>query len=138
MPEMDNKAIGHKITKLRNQLNLTTTELAKMVGISQAQISRLENGKQGFRSATLTKIAKALNVKPVFFFMEDGQEGPTGKVSEAAAIYGAVAHPRLADALKSPHFLAVAEKAAEVYLDDPATFRRIAQTVESLAPITSP
>ena len=113
---MDNRTIGLKITKLRNKLNLTTTELAKMVGISQAQISRLENGKQGFRSATLTKIAKALNVKPVYFFMDSGDESPTGRVSEAAAIYGAVAHPRLADALKSPHFLAVAECIAEIYL----------------------
>ena len=58
---MDNRLIGLKITKLRNKLNLTTTELAKMVGISQAQISRLENGKQGFRSATLTKIAGGRN-----------------------------------------------------------------------------
>ena len=130
---MDNRSIGLKITRLRNKLNLTTTELAKMVGISQAQISRLENGKQGFRSATLTKIAKALNVKPVYFFMEGSEDSPVGKVSEAAAIYGAVAHPRLADALKSPHFLTVAERIAEIYLDEPAEFRKIAQLAELTA-----
>ena len=134
---MDNKAIGLKITKLRNKLNLTTTELAKMVGISQAQISRLENGKQGFRSATLTKIARALSVKPVYFFMEEGEDSPTGKVSEAAAIYGAVAHPRLAEALKSPHFLAVAEKIAEAYLHEPDIYRKISQTVDSLTPVSA-
>lgn len=132
---MDNKRIGTKITKLRTKMNLTTTELAKMVGISQAQISRLENGKQGFRSATLTKIAEALNVKSVYFFMEEGEEGPTGKVERAAALYAAVAHPRLAEALNSPHFLAAAEKMAEAYLDDLNAFRKISQTIESLQPV---
>ena len=133
---MDNKTIGTKIAKLRAKLNLTTTELAQMVGISQAQISRLENGKQGFRSATLAKISTALNVSPVYFFMDDGDDGITGKVSQAAAIYGAVAHPRLADALKSPHFLAAAEKMADAYIDERPAFRKIVQTIESLSPAT--
>lgn len=135
---MDNKSIGMKIAKLRAKLNLTTTELAKMVGISQAQISRLENGKQGFRSATLTKISTALNVDPVYFFMDDGDEGPTGKVSEAVATYAAVAHPRLADALRSPHFLAVAEKLGEAYLDDTEAFRKMARAIESMTPASAP
>jgi DNA-binding Xre family transcriptional regulator len=43
---------------------MTTTELAKKVGISQAQISRLENGLQGFRSDTLLEIGLALGVSP--------------------------------------------------------------------------
>ena len=50
---------------------MTTTELAKKVGISQAQISRLENGQQGFRSGTLVKIAKVLRVPPFRLFMTD-------------------------------------------------------------------
>ena len=62
------KAIGHLVKELRGKAGITTTELAERVGISQAQISRLENGKQGFRSATLAKIADALGyeVKVVF------------------------------------------------------------------------
>ena len=39
--------------------------------MSQAQISRLENGQQGFRSGALVKIAKALKVPPFRLFMTD-------------------------------------------------------------------
>jgi transcriptional regulator with XRE-family HTH domain len=114
---MDNRTIGLKIAKLRTKLNLTTTELARMVGISQAQISRLENGKQGFRSSTLAKIAKALNVECVWFFLDD--DTPESAV-EAMAAYTAVAHPRLAEAMRSPQFLSLAERLAEAYLEDPS------------------
>ena len=70
--------LGALVSKLREQQGLTTTALAKRVGISQAQISRLENGKQGFRSSTLRKIASALgyDVKVVFV----PKPGASGKV----------------------------------------------------------
>ena len=61
---MDSRLIGLKMGQLREKKGLTTTHLAKMVGISQAQISRLENGLQGFRSDTLLAIGMALNVSP--------------------------------------------------------------------------
>jgi transcriptional regulator with XRE-family HTH domain len=112
---MDNQTIGKKITKLRAQLNLTTTELAKMVGISQAQISRLENGKQGFRSSTLAKIAQALNVEPVWFFLDNEQDST---LNDAAAAYAAIAHPRLAQALQNPQFQALADRFARLFLKD--------------------
>ena len=44
---MKPKDIGLTVKKLRTDLGMTTTDLAKKVGISQAQISRLENGVQG-------------------------------------------------------------------------------------------
>jgi transcriptional regulator with XRE-family HTH domain len=70
---MKSKDIGQTVKALRRDLGLTTTDLAKKVGISQAQISRLENGQQGFRSATLVKIAKALKVPPFRLFMTDAE-----------------------------------------------------------------
>ena len=45
--------------------------LGKKVGISQAQVSRLENGQQGFRSGTLVKLARALKVPPFRLFMTE-------------------------------------------------------------------
>jgi transcriptional regulator with XRE-family HTH domain len=68
---MDDKTIGQKINDLRAKQGLTTTELGKRIGISQAQISRLENGRQGFRVTTLRKIAEALNVDLSHFFEEE-------------------------------------------------------------------
>ncbi len=63
--------IAYRMQKRRGELVLTSTDLGRMVGVSQAQISRLECGLQGFRSSTLSKIAKALNVNPPYFVVED-------------------------------------------------------------------
>ncbi len=68
---MKSKDIGVTVRAIRAELGLTTTALAKKVGISQAQISRLENWQQGFRSGTLVKLAKALKVPPFRLFMSE-------------------------------------------------------------------
>jgi len=62
------KDIGLLISSVREQQKIGQTALARKVGISQAQICRLEQGKQGFRSSTLRKIAEALgyDAKVVF------------------------------------------------------------------------
>ncbi len=67
----DVNGIGARVKALREVGGLTASRLALKVGISQAQISRLENGRQGFRSGTLVKIAKALKVPPFRLFMTD-------------------------------------------------------------------
>ncbi len=70
---MTNRDIGARVSALRQERRMTTTDLARRVGISQAQISRLENGLQGFRSTTLFRIAKALGKPPFYFMMNDRQ-----------------------------------------------------------------
>jgi len=65
--------IGRTVKARRLELGLSTTELAKKVRISQAQISRLENGLQGFRSDTVFRISKALKVPPYRLFMSDNE-----------------------------------------------------------------
>ncbi len=63
--------IGARVKALRQERGLTGARLAEKVGICGAQISRLENGRQGFRSGTLVRIAKALKVPPFRLFMTD-------------------------------------------------------------------
>ncbi len=63
--------IGARVRALREESGLTGTRLAEKVGICGAQISRLENGRQGFRSGTLVRIAKALKVPPFRLLMTD-------------------------------------------------------------------
>ena len=70
---MKPKQIGAIVRALRTELGMSTTALAKKVKISQAQISRLETGQQGFRSGTLMKIAKVLKVPPFRLFMTDDE-----------------------------------------------------------------
>ncbi len=126
---MDSKAIGKKVSGLREKLDMTTTELARRVGISQAQISRLENGKQGFRSNTLARISKALGVKPIYFFIDDS----TRAVKEGAPIYGLEAGGDLVEALRSPEFVGVAERVAAAFLNHTEAFRAIALAVKAIA-----
>jgi len=57
-------AIGCRVRELQKQRRATGTELARAIGISQAQVSRLESGLQGFRSEVLVRLAHALKVKP--------------------------------------------------------------------------
>jgi len=127
---MDSKAIGRKVSALREKLGMTTTELAKKVNISQAQISRLENGKQGFRANTLLRIAKALGVQPVYFFMEDE---PEGEVREGSPVYGLLAGGELVKALRSAEFVRVAEKVAEAFLHNKDAFAAIQLAVKAIA-----
>lgn len=48
----------------RKHRRLTQAELAEVVGVSEATISQLENGKQGFTDSTLEALANALACKP--------------------------------------------------------------------------
>ena len=59
-----NRKIGARVREIGRQRGATTISLAEAIGVSQAQISRLQNGLQGFRSATLLKLSLALGVKP--------------------------------------------------------------------------
>ncbi len=128
---MDNKTIGLRLSQLREKKGLTTTQLGKLVGISQAQISRLENGKQGFRSATLIRISKAVGVKPIYFFLEDAPDS-AGKVKDEAAPYGIPPESKLAVALRDQPFRRVANRTAEIYLADPHAFTNFAKAFEAL------
>ena len=66
---MEHKAVGRRARALRKKAGLTLVELAGKAGISQGQLSRLENGQQSFRSAILLRLADGMGVRPVEFFI---------------------------------------------------------------------
>jgi len=111
---MDQKIIGQKIHELRSKMGLTIITLAKKVRLSQAQVSRLENGLQGFRSATLIKFAKALGVPPIYFFVE-GEDTSTRKVAETLEKFGLTPSKDLRRTLSNPAFLKFAENCAKSF-----------------------
>jgi len=49
----------------RIELGLTQKDLAKLAGLHQAHISRIESGKAKATTTTLQKIAKALQIEIV-------------------------------------------------------------------------
>ena len=126
---MNQKEIGLKIRDLRSKMGLTTVTLAKKVRLSQAQVSRLENGLQGFRSATLLKFAKALNVPPIYFFVE-GEETSTSAVAEELEDYGLTASRGLRKALANPAFLRFAEKCAKSFRSHKKNLVKMAEALK--------
>lgn len=76
------KTIARRIVQFREMRGISTTELASRVKLSQAQISRLENAKQGFRVSTLQKIAKALDVPVIVFLLPPSIENKSQSKKE--------------------------------------------------------
>lgn len=113
---MENHRIGAKIAQLRETRGMTTVELAEKIGISQPQISRLENGKQGFRAETLIKIASALDVNAGYFFQDNGGEP---RVS-----------PQAEEALQRPEFVDFLDRLAGRYLVDPSVLPALDRQLE--------
>lgn len=54
--------IGNRITRARKELNLNQKELADKCGITEATLSRYENGLREPKSEIVVKIADVLNV----------------------------------------------------------------------------
>jgi len=124
-----NAEIGERVRTIREAKGITTTELAQMVGMSQAQISRLENGKQGYRSATLCKIADALHTKVPF--LVSGRRGQTASelVAEEAGRYGPAMPKEVLDALHSKKYEEFLMKSVKIFMDDETTFSQLSAMV---------
>lgn len=117
----DPVALGNTIRLLREQLNLTQTELGTLAHLSTAEISKLENGgRKKIPTETLIKISPHLNVSIDYllasclsfhrsdherFYDYDGNEIDLYKVSKN--LYSV--DSRLLILLSSPDFLSDAE-----------------------------
>lgn len=58
-----NVDIGQKIKYFRQERNLSVDEFAKLIGISQTQILKIEAGDTNFNLLTLEKILTVLDIK---------------------------------------------------------------------------
>lgn len=66
--------IGIKIKKIRILENLTLQDLADRCGCSKSMLSKIENSAANPSIATLSKIAKALNIKMSMLLDDEGTE----------------------------------------------------------------
>ncbi len=60
---MESATIGQRIKQVREDVPLSQRELATAVGVSSAQLSRIENGHSMPRPLTIRNIADALGVR---------------------------------------------------------------------------
>ena len=58
------EAIGHLLAATRERLGLSQAELARRLGVSGANLSRIENGAD-LRVSTLIDVARALQLEPM-------------------------------------------------------------------------
>lgn len=56
--------IGSRLRRLRQEKSLTQSQLAKLIGVRQSHISKIENNRSSVSIGTLEKIANALGVSP--------------------------------------------------------------------------
>jgi len=61
-PEQLLNRIGLRLTRRRQELGLSQKALATKLGITDANITRIENGQQNVTIGTLCKLAKALDI----------------------------------------------------------------------------
>ena len=66
------ESFGEYIRKLRNKRNLTLTQLAAMLDLDSANLSKIENGKRDFDEKKLEKLSdifglNILNLKKEFY-----------------------------------------------------------------------
>ncbi|WP_368490740.1 helix-turn-helix domain-containing protein [Clostridium sp. BJN0013] len=66
--------IGNRIRELRKFNNITTTELSNKIGISQAQLSRIENNVNTAQFDTIMKICEVFSITLSEFFNDDNSD----------------------------------------------------------------
>jgi len=72
---MEELRLGEKIRHIRLQRRFTLTETARRTGFTKSYLSMVESGKKSPPIATLSKIAKALDVDiPAFFEQKKPEE----------------------------------------------------------------
>lgn len=69
------RMVGSRIRELRQALDLRATELAARAGISQSQLSKLENGKASISIPVLTSLCRVLD-RPLSYLFQKEEEIP--------------------------------------------------------------
>ena len=65
--------VGERLRQLREARGINQEDLARLLGLTRATVSRYENGDQQIRADELPGIADKLGVHPAEFFLEPGE-----------------------------------------------------------------
>src|SRR5258706_10225158 len=68
--------VGQKIRQIRKSRHLTQADLAAKIGVTQSDLSRMENGEYKVGLATLLKILQVFELSMSHFFEEPADEAP--------------------------------------------------------------
>jgi transcriptional regulator with XRE-family HTH domain len=88
MAEKENKSLGPRIRRYREQAGLSQSDLGDKLGVSYQQIQKYERGMNRLSVDTLLKVAKALDL-PLNAFVDTGEGHAKGGIlSEPRPDYG--------------------------------------------------
>jgi len=76
--------VGQKIRQIRKSRHLTQADLAARIGVTQSDLSRMENGEYKVGLDTLFKILQVFELSMSHFFEEPGAEAPAAPSGVAA------------------------------------------------------
>jgi transcriptional regulator with XRE-family HTH domain len=81
-------AIGRQVREFRQRLQLTVVDLGKLADVSRGMVSKIENGMTSPSLATLSALAKALNVPVTSLFRkyEEQRDATFVKANQGLAI----------------------------------------------------
>jgi transcriptional regulator with XRE-family HTH domain len=68
--------VGQKIRQIRKSRHLTQADLASRIGVTQSDLSRMENGEYKVGLDTLFKILQVFELSMSHFFEESDAEAP--------------------------------------------------------------
>lgn len=68
------KILGENICVCRIRRNMTQEELARKTGITNVEISKIENGRSWPKKETLEKLIRALEMKPFQLLVESADD----------------------------------------------------------------
>ncbi|MBP0496087.1 helix-turn-helix domain-containing protein [Pararoseomonas indoligenes] len=125
-PTSSDTAVGREIRELRRAQGRTQKELARMVGVTGAQLHRYETGTTRIAASRLIAIANALDIRPDVLIAAGStregvpppaptfQAGSGDDIVELIQAFGSISDPKHRSAL-----VAVARMMAAQYSRDP-------------------
>jgi transcriptional regulator with XRE-family HTH domain len=75
--------VGQKIRQIRKSRHLTQADLAARIGVTQSDLSRMENGEYKVGLDTLFKILQVFELSMSHFFEEPAAEAPAASPEAA-------------------------------------------------------
>lgn len=86
------KTVNENLRRIRETQGLSTTQLAKILGVSQAKVSYIENGKGILSAADVAILSRRLSVPVTEFFkgLEDSDETGTKELIHHFVRFGAI------------------------------------------------
>lgn len=124
------KDIATSLKRARLERRVTQRELATTLGMTQARLSQIENGKGSLSAEQLITVLKHFNLPLNYFVRETKKEAPEDKLQNALNAMGATELYTIPDTLQSEQLIKL-----ENLITETLTMAYSSRTITALAPV---